>query len=80
MEPSEYIQKTEVVEADDSVMSTETHVTRDGFSIMPTLRSEGRTSIRLKCLGHNYDIPLECRGNWMAVQQFVNVDGQELEF
>ena len=66
MQPASYIGQTTVKEADDAVLMTETVKTRDGFNVMPTLRSAGTTSMKFICLGHTYDVPLECRDGWAA--------------
>lgn len=80
MKPDGYSRKTEVTEADDEVMSTTTTVTSTGFSVRPTFRSLGASSLKLDCMEHTYVVPLEFSEHWTAVKAWEDIDAGNIEF
>ena len=80
MKPDGYSQQSTVTEADDEVMSTVTKANVSGFSIAPTLRSYGESSVLIECLGHTYTVPLEYRQRWAAVSALENAGEETMEF
>lgn len=79
MKPDGYNRKTIVTEADDEVMSTSTTFTSTGFSVRPTFRSLGTSSLKLDCLGHMYVVPLEFGERWATVKAWEDIDAGTIE-